>query len=89
MKAKEYLENMRKAPLMFASNKEAFCAQIVTSLIMDDVTINCPGPGSSSGNFYAKHIGHYGAAIIGCNDSFDEEWAFNVIDDALSFISSE
>lgn len=86
MKAKDYLEQLRKTPRMFASNKESFCAQVLTALIMDDVEFNMTGPGSSGGNFYAKHIGHQGSAIIGCNDPFDDEWAHSVVDDALSFI---
>lgn len=86
MKAKDYLGKLRRAPRMFASNKESFCAQVLTALIMDDVEFEVPGDGNSGGNFYAKHIGHQGCAIIGCNDPFDDEWAHAVVDDALSFI---
>lgn len=86
MKAKDYLAKLRQAPGMFASNKESFCAQVITALIMDDIEFKIPGPGSDVGNFYAKHIGRQGSAIIGCNDPFDDEWAHAVIDDALSFI---
>lgn len=86
MTAKEYLNMMRRAPKMKASSKEAFCAQVITALIMDDIKFEVPGHGSNSGNFYAKHIGHQGSAIVGCNDPFDDKWAHAVIDDALSFI---
>lgn len=89
MKAQEFLQKMRYAPGMYASNKESFCAQVVTALIMDDINFHCPGYGNSVGNFYAKHIGHYGNSIVGCNDSFDDDWAHSVIDDALSFIAKE
>lgn len=86
MKARDFLMKVRAAPGMFASNKEAFCMTVLTALVMDDVTFEVPGHGSPSGNFLAKHVGHRGAAIVGCNDPFDDEWAHAVVDDALSLI---
>lgn len=86
MKAKYLLNKLREAPKMCASNKEAFCAIVLTALSMEDIFIDMPGPGTAGGSFYAKHIGHQGNAIVGCNDPFDDEWAHSVIDDAIIFI---
>lgn len=86
MRAIEFLIDLRKRPTMYASNKEAFCAAVITALAMEDVRVDTPGHGNPEGNFYAKHIGHYGSSIVGCNDPFDIEWAHTVIDDAISYL---
>lgn len=88
MKAREFLLQIRRTPGMYAANKEAFCAMIVTALQMDDIEFMIPGHGSNTGNFYAKHIGRKGSAIVGCNDSFDDVWAHAVVDDALSLLDA-
>lgn len=79
MKAKDFLGMLRATPQMFASNKEAFVAQVVTSLIMEDI-------GIGFGEFYAKHLNQYGSMLLSCDDPFDDEWAHVVVDEALAFI---
>lgn len=89
LKARKFLEELRKYPCITNSTKEAFCAIIVTALTMDDIEILTNGDMCAGNNFYAKHIGREGPCLVGGNDSFDDEWAFKVIDDALSFVDKK
>lgn len=88
-KARKFLLELHRTPKMYATNKEAFCAIVINTLYMCDINFEIPGNGNNGvGNFYAKHIGSQGSAIVGCNDSFDDKWAHGVVDDAMSFIDA-
>jgi|SRR5271168_3164830 len=80
MKARSVLEQMRRVPKMFASNKEAFCATVVTAFWMEEVK------GFHGGKFYKRHMNGPGNTIVGCNDPFNDKWARAVIDDAMSIL---
>lgn len=76
MKAKDFLDMIRATPQMYASNKEAYVAQVVTALIMEDVTL-------AIGEFYGKHLCQYGSLLLTADDPVDDEWAHGVVDEAL------
>jgi hypothetical protein len=78
-KGKEILTITRRTPRMFAYHRESFINRVATVLEMLDVTFEVT-------EFYGKHLGTYGAAYLTVSDTFDDEWAHTVIDDALSMI---
>lgn len=81
-RAKKFLEQVRKAPAMYATNKEAFCATVHTAIYVDGYAV-------SGSDFFMKHLRGRGREIEAAHESFDDAWAHAVVDDALSYYERE
>lgn len=78
-KAKMFLLELKIAPRMFATSKEALIMRVTTILEMtlDDFDAHA---------FYNKHLEKKGTTYINLNDLFDKNWADAIIDDAITYL---
>lgn len=81
-RAKEILAITRKAPGMFAYYRESLLSRVATVLEMAEVDFVAT-------KFYGKHAGTYGNTYKTLHDTFDDNWAHQVIDDALKMIEEK
>jgi len=82
LKIKDLIAAMGERPKMFASNKESFAFQIFNMLFL----LNKMNSFEDKMNFfkYAEII--KGSCFVNCNDSFEDEWAKNIVNHALFLI---
>ena len=80
-KALQKLEMMRKHSRMYAQTKEAFLMRVFTIIEFCDIT---EPPGA-----YFKHLKMQGPVALDIKDSFTEEWAQAVIDDAIKLLNEK
>ena len=78
-KAKEILIQTRESPKMYASIREALLSRVTSLLELAGVEFD---PGA----FYAKHSELYGNVILMLDKEVDDQWAKEVIDDAISLL---
>lgn len=81
VKAKEILALTRKTPGMFAYHRESFLNRIATVLEILEIDFEIT-------DFYAKHLGTHGSIYLTLSDTFDDNWAHAVIDDAFQMIEN-
>ena len=75
-RAEELLLRTRKTPRMFASTREAMMSRVTSILEMTNLILDYS-------YFYEVHLGTRGAAYLTMTEPVTDEWAYNVIDDAL------
>ena len=79
-KALVLLESARANPRKHASTKETFIVKIATILEMVVAEFDVS-------NFYAKHLNMQGLMYMDLFSEVDDEWAYQVIDDAIDEIN--
>lgn len=75
-KAEALLLGTRKAPRMYAASRESMMNRVATILEMASIEFIVI-------DFYAKHLGTKGNAYATFSEEFQDDWAHQVIDDAL------
>ena len=81
-KAESLLLLTRRNPRMFASNCESMMNRIATILEMTDIDFVVI-------DFYKKHLGTYGNTYLLWHEEFQDDWAHQVIDDALQLLHKD
>ena len=79
-KALVLLEIARANPKKHASTKETFIVRIATILEMVALDFNVS-------NFYSKHLDMHGLMYMDLFSEVDDDWAYQVIDDAIEEIN--
>ena len=75
------LEQTAKTPKMFCTNKEALLVRVTTILEIFITNFN-------ASKFYKKHLKTKGTTYLYLNDTYDNEWASNVINDGIILLKS-
>lgn len=78
-KALDILTATLVAPKMYATTKGELIMRVTTTLEMCLKDFNYQ-------NFYAKHLKHNHSQFFDIHDSFDDEWAKNMINDAIQLL---
>jgi hypothetical protein len=81
-KAESLLLLTRKTPRMFALNCESMMNRVATILEMADIDFVVI-------DFYEKHLGIYGNTYLLSHEEVKDDWAHQVIDDALQILHKD
>jgi len=81
-RAIEILKQTREQPRMYANIREALLSRVVAILEMTDIDFD-------PGTFYANHSEMYGNVILKLDREVEDNWAQEVIDDAISLLNDK
>lgn len=76
-RVREVLASTRLTPRMYAWSREALMSRV--SALME-IAID----GFEVRSFYDAHLVRSGCAYVGCDENYEDSWAHEVIDDAVS-----